>query len=152
MKLFVFSASKAPCTTTIAAQPQANIIRLTALLAGGKELWTDTDDASIPDTEAAVRATYLTPNSIPVAAMGRLGAEPRSWWVAVSRQAIRMEDFYTVSEAVAANLFAEDPAALAWKDHYIFTAADGTELIGSLDYLGAARQPVADILPKLLCA
>ncbi len=152
MKLFVFMAEKTTAPMKTIITDGAHIIRLKVLLAGGTAVWTDTDDAAVPDTEAAIRATYMQPNGIPVKSMGRLGTGPRSWWVAVDRAAIRLADFYTVEEAVTADLFADDPAALAWKDHYIFLGPDGTDLIGTLDYLGAAKDPVAALLPKLLCA
>lgn len=152
MKLFVFMVAKTvnPLQTIIA--DGAHMLRLKVLLAGGTAIWTDTDDASIPDTEAAIRATYMQPNGISVKAMGKFDNEPRSWWVAVDRAAIRLEDFYTTDEAVATGLFADDPTALAWKDHYIFLGKDGTDLIGTFDYLGATKEPVVALLPKLLRA
>lgn len=145
MKLFVFLAQKAGCSSIVLENTK--VVRLRALLAGGAGMWEDLDDGGVADTAAAVTAAYLTPNGIPVKAMGQLG--PRTWWVAADPATICLDDFYTAAEAAAAGVFADDPGALCWKDYYIFIDGAGTDMIGSFDYLGPAKDIMVSILPKL---
>ena len=156
MKLFVFIPS-------IVKQPSilcetASIIRLTVLLEGGTGLWQDTNPR-VAHTAESIKAAYLTPNGIPVAAMGKLPAEATcqlpdandTWWVCADAAKLKMEDFYTATEAEAAGIYADDPAALVWKDHYIFLHGTTHEdLVGSMAYLGEIQRPAEYVLKTLL--
>ena len=164
MKLFVFIPS-------IVKQPSilcetASIIRLTVLLEGGTGLWQDTNPR-VAHTAESIKAAYLTPNGIPVAAIGKLPTEATgklpteatcqlpdandTWWVCADAAKLKMEDFYTATEAEAAGIYAEDPAALVWKDHYIFLHGTTHEdLVGSMAYLGEIQRPAEYVLKTLL--
>lgn len=149
MKLFVFVPS-------IVKQPSilcetASIIRLTVLLAGGVGLWEDSTPRKTPHTAESIKAAYLTPNGIPVSSLGQLPDAPDTWWVCADAAKLRMEDFYTAAEAEAAGVYAEDPTALVWKDHYIFLHGTTREdLVGSTEYLGQIQVPAAYVLKTLL--
>lgn len=156
MKLFVFIPS-------IVKQPSilcetASIIRLTVLLEGGTGLWQDTNPR-VAHTAESIKAAYLTPNGIPVAAIGKLPTEATcqlpdandTWWVCADAAKLKMEDFYTATEAEAAGIYADDPAALVWKDHYIFLHGTTHEdLVGSMAYLGEIQRPAEYVLKTLL--
>jgi hypothetical protein len=149
MKLFVFIPSIVKQSSIICET--ASIIRLTVLLEGGTGLWKDSTTRRTPHTADSIKAAYLTPNGIPVAAMGELSDAPGTWWVCADAEKLRMEDFYTAAEAEAAGIYAEDPTALVWKDHYIFLHDTTHEdLVGSLDYLGEMGEAVKYVLKNLL--
>ncbi len=148
MKLFVFIPSVVKQPSILCEN--ASIIRLTVLLAGGVSLWEDTD-SRVAHTAESIKAAYLTPNSIPVVALGELPDAQDTWWVCADAAKIKMEDFYTAAEAEAAGVYAEDPAALVWKDHYIFLHDSTREdLVGSLDYLGEIQGAAKYVLKTLL--
>lgn len=148
MKLFVFIPS-------IVKQPSilcetASIIRLTVLLEGGMGLWQDTNPR-VAHTAESIKAAYLTPNGIPVAAIGELPDAPGTWWVHADPEKLKMEDFYMATEAAAAGIYTEDPAALVWKDHYIFlNETTHEDLVGSMAYLGEIQRPAEYVLKTLL--
>ncbi len=148
MKLFVFIPSVVKQSSIICEK--ASIIRLTVLLAGGVSLWEDTD-SHVAHTAESIKAAYLTPNGIPVASIGKLPDAQDIWWVCADAAKIKMEDFYTAAEAEAAGVYAEDPTALVWKDHYIFLHDSTREdLVGSMDYLGEIQGAAKYVLKTLL--
>lgn len=148
MKLFVFIPSVVKQSSIISET--ASIIRLTVLLEGGVGFWEDAN-ARISHTADSIKAAYLTPNSIPVAAMGELPDVPGAWWVCADAAKLRMEDFYTAAEAEASGVYTEDPTALVWKDHYIFLHDTTHEdLVGSMDYLGEIQTAAKYVLKNLL--
>jgi hypothetical protein len=82
--------------------------------------------------------------------MGTL-PEPGSYWAIVDETQLNFDDFYTYEEAQAANIFTEDPAALCWKQFYIFLHAETkVDIIGSYSYLGVAAAPVKYIIETVL--
>jgi hypothetical protein len=146
MKLFVFSIQHVKVKTLL--NINADMYRIKILLGGGAALWTD-DDTTIPDTEAAIRENYLEPNNIPVLKMGKIDD---MYWAVVDNNKIKFEEFYTYEEAVATNLFNEDPSALCWKDFFIFLNAEtGDDLIGSYNYLETVIKPIQYIIREYIC-
>jgi hypothetical protein len=148
MKLFVCSIKQTKRPTLIDAN--AHIFQVKALLGGGVSLWED-DDPSIPLTEEAVRAHYLTPNNIPVLKIGQFPNEPAAFWAIVDNATINFDSFYTYEEAAADGTLKEDPTALCWKSYYVFLNANtGEDLVGSFDYLGECSAPVKHILQHII--
>jgi len=141
MKLFVFSIQHVKVATLLGTN--ADMYKIKILLGGGAALWTD-DDTSIPDTAEAIRENYLEPNNIPIMKMGKIDD---MYWVIVDNNKIKFDEFYSYEEAVAADLFTEDPSALCWKDFFIFLNAEtGDDLIGSYNYLETVIKPIQYII------
>jgi hypothetical protein len=148
MKLFVFIPSIVKQSSIFCET--SSIIRLTVLLAGGVGLWEDTD-SRVVHTAESIKAAYLTPNGIPVSAIGEMPDAPGTWWACADATKLKMEEFYTAAEAEASGVYAEDPKALVWKDYYIFINGSTKEdLVGSTEYLGEIQRPAEYVLKTLL--
>jgi hypothetical protein len=149
MKLFVFSIEENANELSTLLDTKAVIYRIRTLLGGGHSLWED-DDPLIEHTEEYIYNTYLKPNNIPVRRMGTL-PEPGSYWAIVDETQLNFDDFYTYEEALASDIFTEDPTALCWKQFYIFLHAETrADIIGSYSYLGVAAAPVKYIIETVL--